>query len=274
MRGKIITYYEEKGYGFILGEDACKYFFHISNTKEPLDIKKGIFVHFDKTTGKNAKPAAKNVSIEKNHTTQKNNTQNNNTQKKIVIDDEVIFLKYIVSYKLISEEAYGSKKCRYCEGQGSEECYYCEGQGYKQCSCCSGFGDEDCYTCQGRGNVDCPYCDGNEEDNCSYCCGVGYVRCPECNGEASYICSCCNGSGEDECTYCDGQGYNECTFCDGRGYIDDEPLNYYDYGIHIKFNNGKSKIFWVSQSEEYEDEFDNSAYVEAEKIIRKLDELT
>ena len=48
MVGKIIKYVQERGFGFIQGgEDDDRYFFHISNVKEPLEICHGADVEFE-----------------------------------------------------------------------------------------------------------------------------------------------------------------------------------------------------------------------------------
>lgn len=47
MKGKIIKYIEEKGYGFILDEEGSKRFFHISDTVTPLEIAEQQFVEFE-----------------------------------------------------------------------------------------------------------------------------------------------------------------------------------------------------------------------------------
>lgn len=95
MKGKITYYNEEKGWGFILGEDAEKYFFHIKNTKEPLQIEKSLFVQFDETVGKANKLAAINVSIDE---VQKKSTQH--SQNKIIINGEAILTSSILSYEI------------------------------------------------------------------------------------------------------------------------------------------------------------------------------
>jgi len=46
MHGKILNYNQDKGFGFILGQDNQKYFFHISNVENPLEIKKNYNVEF------------------------------------------------------------------------------------------------------------------------------------------------------------------------------------------------------------------------------------
>lgn len=47
MKGKIIKYFESKGFGFILDEKGGKRFFHISDTLSPLDIKEFLYVEFE-----------------------------------------------------------------------------------------------------------------------------------------------------------------------------------------------------------------------------------
>lgn len=47
MNGKIKVYKDEKGYGFILGEDGQDYFFHISNVKSVNSIRRGDNVDFE-----------------------------------------------------------------------------------------------------------------------------------------------------------------------------------------------------------------------------------
>jgi len=46
MKGKILNFKAEKGFGFILGEDSKKYFFHISNVSNPMDIEENYSVDF------------------------------------------------------------------------------------------------------------------------------------------------------------------------------------------------------------------------------------
>lgn len=53
MRGKILNYNTVKGFGFILGEDNQKYFFHISNVANPMEIRENYNVDFQ--NGKNQK---------------------------------------------------------------------------------------------------------------------------------------------------------------------------------------------------------------------------
>ncbi len=46
MVGNIYKYVEERGFGWIKGEDGDRYFFHISNTNEPDEIYCGADVEF------------------------------------------------------------------------------------------------------------------------------------------------------------------------------------------------------------------------------------
>ena len=66
IKGKIISYNQMKSFGFILGEDANKYFFHISNTEKPLDIKKNLFVLFVSCKGSKGL-FAENITIVENY---------------------------------------------------------------------------------------------------------------------------------------------------------------------------------------------------------------
>ncbi len=57
MKGKITNFKAEKGFGFILGEDNQKYFFHISTVENPMDIEENYMVEFktqDSKKGLNA----------------------------------------------------------------------------------------------------------------------------------------------------------------------------------------------------------------------------
>jgi len=61
MRGKILNYNSDKGFGFILGEDNQKYFFHISSIENPMDIKINYSVDFQ--NGRNEKGLTANNII-------------------------------------------------------------------------------------------------------------------------------------------------------------------------------------------------------------------
>lgn len=62
MKGKIKTYNDKNGFGFILGEDGKDYFFHISKVKSIDNIQRGQTVEF--SPAKNEKGlVAENVYI-------------------------------------------------------------------------------------------------------------------------------------------------------------------------------------------------------------------
>lgn len=61
MNGVIKKYFDEKGYGFIKGDNK-EYFFHISNLAEPATLSEGLTVTFE--VGQNDKgDFAKNVRV-------------------------------------------------------------------------------------------------------------------------------------------------------------------------------------------------------------------
>ena len=47
IKGKIISYFEDKGYGYILDEKGKKRFFHVSDATKPLEMKTKIMVEFE-----------------------------------------------------------------------------------------------------------------------------------------------------------------------------------------------------------------------------------
>lgn len=51
MQGKITKYIDEKGYGFITGDDQQNYFFHISKVVEGTEPETDMVVNFNPTTG-------------------------------------------------------------------------------------------------------------------------------------------------------------------------------------------------------------------------------
>lgn len=61
MNGTIKKYFDDKGYGFIKGEDK-EYFFHVSNLAEPATLSEGLSVTFE--VGQNDRGAfAKDVRV-------------------------------------------------------------------------------------------------------------------------------------------------------------------------------------------------------------------
>lgn len=62
MNGQVRMFNEERGFGFIYGDNGVDYFFHISSVKNVEPITRGTLVEFTPTT--NAKGnAAKNVTV-------------------------------------------------------------------------------------------------------------------------------------------------------------------------------------------------------------------
>lgn len=62
MRGKVKFFDEEKGFGFIIGEEK-EYFAHISNVFKKIPLEEGQYVFFDvKKTDKG--PKAVNIDID------------------------------------------------------------------------------------------------------------------------------------------------------------------------------------------------------------------
>ena len=62
MKGRIIHFNPEKGFGFILGMDNEKYFFHISNVVNPMKLDVGYNVEF--TPNNNKGLSAVNIIVE------------------------------------------------------------------------------------------------------------------------------------------------------------------------------------------------------------------
>jgi len=63
MKGKILNFKAEKGFGFILGKDNQKYFFHISGVSNPMDIEEGYSVDFKTKEGKKGLSAI-NITVQ------------------------------------------------------------------------------------------------------------------------------------------------------------------------------------------------------------------
>ena len=68
MKGKILNFKAEKGFGFIIGEDNKKYFFHISNVLNYTNINNGYSVEFkSKKTSKGLAAVNINVLLDLKH---------------------------------------------------------------------------------------------------------------------------------------------------------------------------------------------------------------
>lgn len=65
MKGRIKTYKEDKGYGFIIGEDQNDYFFHISGIKSMVQVQVGQIVEFKPSTNDKGN-VAQNIIIDTN----------------------------------------------------------------------------------------------------------------------------------------------------------------------------------------------------------------
>lgn len=97
MKGKIIKYIEDKGYGFILDENGLKRFFHISDTLSPLDIKLYQMVEFEPEENNKGLVSKKIQITHKNNDTKFitiNNTNikcNNIKQFGISSDKEILY---------------------------------------------------------------------------------------------------------------------------------------------------------------------------------------
>ena len=62
MFGTVTRYYEDKGYGFIRGEDGNTYFIHASNLYGE-QIARGYYVHFKTFVTDRSDYNAKNVNV-------------------------------------------------------------------------------------------------------------------------------------------------------------------------------------------------------------------
>lgn len=93
MKGKIIKYMEDKGYGFILDENGLKRFFHISDTLSPLDIKIYQMVEFEPDENEKGL-ISKKIQIK--------NTENNN--KFIIINNTNIKCSNIKQFGISTDK--------------------------------------------------------------------------------------------------------------------------------------------------------------------------
>ncbi|WP_304653064.1 cold-shock protein [uncultured Ligilactobacillus sp.] len=57
MEGRVVKFFDNKGYGFITGEDGESYFFHISQLINSQSIDRGDLVYFSPTTSNKGKQA-------------------------------------------------------------------------------------------------------------------------------------------------------------------------------------------------------------------------
>ncbi len=62
MYGKVTRYFEDKGYGFIQGQDGHSYFIHASNLNGE-HIEAGYFTYFETFSNKKGKYNAENVIV-------------------------------------------------------------------------------------------------------------------------------------------------------------------------------------------------------------------
>lgn len=62
MKGRIKTYKDDKGFGFIIGEDDSDYFFHISDVRTIIEVKRGQIVEFEPSSNEKGNNA-KNITI-------------------------------------------------------------------------------------------------------------------------------------------------------------------------------------------------------------------
>ena len=89
MRGRIKRFIEDKGYGFITGEDGQDYFFHISQVRDVVEIKNWMVVNFDIVDGKKGKNAV-NIRV----------SEQNNTSRFVTLGDLNIRLNNIKEYSI------------------------------------------------------------------------------------------------------------------------------------------------------------------------------
>ena len=89
MRGRIKRFIEDKGYGFITGEDGQDYFFHISQVRDMVEIKNWMVVNFDIVDGKKDKNAV-NIRV----------SEQNNTSRFVTLGDLNIRLNNIKEYSI------------------------------------------------------------------------------------------------------------------------------------------------------------------------------
>lgn len=86
MEGRVVKFFDNKGYGFIIGEDGESYFFHISQLINSQSIDRGDLVYFSPTTSNKGKQA------------RQVNVKETNKKKFITIGNKRIKLSNIKEY--------------------------------------------------------------------------------------------------------------------------------------------------------------------------------
>lgn len=110
MRGRIKRFIEDKGYGFITGEDGADYFFHISQVKDVVELKNWMIVEFDIVDGKRGKNAVNIRVIEQNNSPSKfitcgnTNIRLNNIKEYGIGQDALYFEKHFKQIVIRKEE--------------------------------------------------------------------------------------------------------------------------------------------------------------------------
>lgn len=111
MRGRIKRFIEDKGYGFITGEDGQDYFFHISQVRDMVEIKNYMIVNFDIVDGKKGKNAVNIRVSEQNNTSRFITCGNTNIRlnniKQYSIHTYFIMYKKIFTKTIIKKERKG-----------------------------------------------------------------------------------------------------------------------------------------------------------------------
>lgn len=135
MKGKILTFKADKGFGFILGEDNQKYFFHISAVSNPMDIEEGYSVDFKIREGKKGLNAV-------NITVQTPLSGGRNKDKILKIKDLRIRASDIKEYTIIKEMKNGCYSDENNETNNCSDSYVDEDGDYYESSSSERF----CYT--------------------------------------------------------------------------------------------------------------------------------
>ena len=111
MRGRIKRFIEDKGVGFITGEDGADYFFHISQVRDMVEIKNYMIVNFDIADGEKGKNAVNIRVSEQNNTSRFITCGNTNIRlnniKQYSIHTYFIMYKKIFTKTIIKKERKG-----------------------------------------------------------------------------------------------------------------------------------------------------------------------